>query len=53
MQFEDRYVEITRRSAAHPTAKPTNRRDGNVTMIVLIALLLVGVVASSVLAVMP
>jgi len=51
MQFEDRYVEITRRSGARPTAKPTNGRDGHLTMIVLIALLLVGVAASSVLAV--
>jgi hypothetical protein len=53
MQFEDKYVEITRRSAARPTAEPANRRHGNLTLIVLIALLLIGVAASSVLAVIP
>jgi hypothetical protein len=53
MQFEDRYVEITRRSAARPTAEPTNRRHGKVTLIVLIGLFLVGVAASSFLAVIP
>ncbi len=53
MQLEDTYVEITSRSAPRPTAKPTNRRDRNVAAMVLFALLLAGVAASSLLAVFP
>ena len=53
MQLEDRYVEITCRPAARKTAKPTHRRDRNVGAMILFALLVVGVVAGSWLAVFP
>jgi len=53
MPFEERYVEITSRTAARPKAQAAHRPGRNVAAVILFALLLVGVVASSLLAVFP